>query len=52
MPETLMFIASMIISKVSAFWGTWLAQSVEHKLLISGSWSSSPVLGVELTLKK
>lgn len=37
-PETLIFIAGVIISKISGFQSTWLAQSVEHWPLILGSW--------------
>lgn len=34
------------------FWGTWLAQSVEHAALDLEVMSSSPMLGIELILKK
>ena len=32
-------------------WGTWLAQLVEHMTFDLGVVSSSPVLGIEITLK-
>jgi len=34
------------------FWGAWLAQLVERKTLDLEVISSSPTLGVEITLKK
>ena len=35
-----------------SYWGTWLAQSIEHANLDLGVMISSPTLRVEITLKK
>ena len=37
------------ISKSKIWWGTWLAQSVEHRTLDLRVMSSSLMLGIELT---
>ena len=33
-------------------WGAWLVQLVEHEILGLGVVSSSPTLGIDITLKK